>query len=84
MEKPKSSKKFFSDAVFVKASGSRCAEGGGGSGQGGSTGGICVEVAKKNGFVGVRDSKNPNGPVLAYTTQEWEVFVAGVKNGEFD
>ena len=78
MDKPKNPKVFFKNAVFIKASGSRMAEGGGGEGT------ICVEVARKDGFVGVRDSKNPNGPVLSYTKQEWDVFVAGVKNGEFD
>jgi Domain of unknown function (DUF397) len=32
----------------------------------------------------VRDSKDPAGPVLAFTTAEWEAFVSGVKDGEFD
>ena len=77
MDKPKNPKVFFKNAKFIKASGSRMAKGGGGTD-------VCVEVAKKDGFVGVRDSKNPTGPVLSYTAQEWEVFVAGVKNGEFD
>jgi len=77
MNKPTNPKAFFKNAKFIKATGSYL--GGGGNG-----GDICVEVAKKDGYVGVRDSKNPTGPVLSYTTQEWDVFVAGVKNGEFD
>ena len=32
----------------------------------------------------MRDSKDPDGPVLAFTAAEWEAFVAGVKDGEFD
>ncbi|WP_449063308.1 DUF397 domain-containing protein [Planomonospora algeriensis] len=32
----------------------------------------------------VRDSKDPDGPVLAFTPSEWDAFVDGVKNGEFD
>jgi len=43
----------------------------------------CVEVATAAGPVLVRDSKNPTGPVLTFTTEEWEAFVAGVKGGEF-
>jgi hypothetical protein len=32
----------------------------------------------------MRDAKNPDGPVLAFTPAEWEAFVLGVKDGEFD
>ncbi|WP_340137767.1 DUF397 domain-containing protein [Bailinhaonella thermotolerans] len=32
----------------------------------------------------MRDSKNPDGPVLAFTPSEWEAFTLGVKDGEFD
>lgn len=32
----------------------------------------------------MRDSKNPDGPVLAFTEAEWEAFVLGVRDGEFD
>jgi hypothetical protein len=34
--------------------------------------------------VQVRDSKDPDGPVLAFTRREWEAFLAGCKDGEFD
>ena len=34
--------------------------------------------------IGVRDSKDPSGPVLVFTRSEWQAFVAGVKTGEFD
>jgi len=37
-----------------------------------------------NPTVAVRHSKNPDGPKLAFTAQEWEAFTAGVRAGEFD
>ncbi|MBW8485933.1 DUF397 domain-containing protein [Actinomadura parmotrematis] len=45
--------------------------------------GDCVEVTVDY-WVGVRDSKNPEGPVLWYTGAEWVAFLEGVKRGEFD
>ncbi|WP_084501484.1 DUF397 domain-containing protein [Nocardia xishanensis] len=45
----------------------------------------CVEVAfLDGGQVGVRDSKNPDGPKLVFTAGEWDAFTAGVNAGEFD
>jgi hypothetical protein len=32
----------------------------------------------------MRDSKDPDGPKLAFTTSEWDAFIKGVKDGEFD
>ncbi|GIH71282.1 DUF397 domain-containing protein [Sphaerimonospora thailandensis] len=32
----------------------------------------------------IRDSKDPDGPVLAFTPSEWDAFIGGVKDGEFD
>jgi hypothetical protein len=47
--------------------------------------GNCVEVASMaDGGVAVRDSKHPEGPVLRFTPGEWDAFVGGVRNGEFD
>jgi hypothetical protein len=47
--------------------------------------GNCVEVANlSGGGIGVRDSKNPEGSVLRFTTDEWQAFIGGVRNGEFD
>ena len=51
----------------------------------GSQGGNCIEVAfKDNGDVAVRNSKDPDGPVLTFTRPEWDAFVEGAKDGEFD
>jgi hypothetical protein len=51
----------------------------------GSNGGNCVEVADNlPGIVAVRDSKDSGGPVLAFTSAEWQAFTAAIKAGEFD
>jgi hypothetical protein len=44
----------------------------------------CVEVAFVAGAIAVRDSRNPDGPVLLFTQSEWDAFVGGAKDGEFD
>jgi hypothetical protein len=45
----------------------------------------CVEVADlPAGEIGVRDSKDSEGPVLRFTPGEWQAFLGGVRNGEFD
>jgi hypothetical protein len=50
----------------------------------GSNGGTCVEVASNlPGVVAVRDSKDPDGPKLAFAPDEWAAFTAGIKAGEF-
>ena len=47
--------------------------------------GACVEVADNlPGVIAVRDSKDPQGPVLLFTPDEWQAFVEGTKAGEFD
>lgn len=49
------------------------------------TGGQCVEVAHLDGgMVGVRDSKNPTGPALVFTPGEWDAFLEGAREGEFN
>jgi hypothetical protein len=44
----------------------------------------CVEVAFVDDRVAVRDSKDRSGPMLVFTPFEWEAFVGGVRDGEFD
>jgi hypothetical protein len=42
--------------------------------------GACVEVADNlSGVVGVRDSKDPTGPALAFAPQAWRSFVRQVR-----
>jgi uncharacterized protein DUF397 len=49
-----------------------------------STVGNCVEAVVDAGEILLRDSKDPGGHRLRYTESEWDAFVRGVKNGEFD
>ncbi|KHD76365.1 regulator [Actinoplanes utahensis] len=44
----------------------------------------CVEVAFVGEAIAVRDSKNPAGAALIFTAAEWDAFVDGAKDGEFD
>lgn len=45
----------------------------------------CVEAAfLDGGLIGVRDSKNPTGPALVFMPAEWDAFIAGVTDGEFN
>lgn len=44
----------------------------------------CVEVAFLDGAIAVRNSRDPAGPVLMFTPGEWDAFVDGAKDGEFD
>lgn len=45
--------------------------------------GDCVEVAFVDGSVVVRNSRDPVGAVLSFTSREWAAFLEGVNNGEF-
>lgn len=44
----------------------------------------CVEVSIRPTGVAVRDSKNPTGPELHFSMQEWRVFLLGVRADEFN
>jgi Domain of unknown function (DUF397) len=47
--------------------------------------GNCVEVSDQpESAIGVRNSRDPEGPVLRFTSDEWQAFLGGVRNGEFD
>ncbi|HET8661196.1 MAG TPA: DUF397 domain-containing protein [Micromonosporaceae bacterium] len=43
----------------------------------------CVEAALVGGDIAVRDSKNPDGPVLRFSLAEWDAFMDGVQAGDF-
>jgi Domain of unknown function (DUF397) len=45
--------------------------------------GNCVE-AFRDGLVHVRNSRDPRGAALVFTTPEWEAFLAGAHDHEFD
>ncbi len=46
--------------------------------------GACVEVTRVGEIIGVRDSKDPSGPILTFTLREFEAFLDGAHKGEFD
>jgi len=45
----------------------------------GSNGGACVEVGAVGPAVAVRDSKHPDGPLLAFAAGTWQAFTDQVK-----
>jgi hypothetical protein len=44
----------------------------------------CTEVAHVRNEVWIRDSKNPEGPVLRCTRERWASFIAGLRGDEFE
>ena len=44
-----------------------------------SNGGNCIEVATADRTVAVRDSKDPDGPRLAFGVRAWQAFAAKLK-----
>lgn len=47
--------------------------------------GNCVEVAvTPDGGRMVRNSNRPEDAPITYTAAEWDAFIKGVKDGEFD
>lgn len=44
----------------------------------------CVEVADLAGNIGVRDSKDPDGPKLIIDAADWRTFTHRVKDSEHD
>ena len=51
------------------------------SSRSGDNGGACVEVARNlPRIVAVRDSKNPHGPVLIISRDEWASLIARLRS----
>jgi hypothetical protein len=51
----------------------------------GSNGGSCVEARRHDGMIEVRDTKESGaGPILCFTRTEFDAFLDGAKNNEFD
>jgi hypothetical protein len=47
--------------------------------------GACVEMAALSGeTIAVRNSRFPSGPAILCTRSQMSVFLAAIKNGEFD
>ncbi|MBE1534379.1 DUF397 domain-containing protein [Actinomadura algeriensis] len=52
-----------------------------------NNGGSCVEAGPLGDGterVAVRHSQHPDAEVIVYTRAEWEAFLSGVRNNEFD
>jgi hypothetical protein len=47
-------------------------------------GGSCVEQRRHAGRVEVRDTKDPDGPVLRFTPAEFAAWLTAARRGEFD
>ena len=47
-------------------------------------GGSCVEIGILGKFVLIRSSAVGDGSYVTLSRSEWQVFVAGVKDGDFD
>jgi hypothetical protein len=43
-----------------------------------------VQIAFVEGYIAMRDGKNPEGASLVFTPGEWRAFVLGARDGEFD
>ncbi len=41
--------------------------------------GNCVEAGVADQIIVVRDSKDPNGPILRFTRTEWELFLHAIR-----
>ena len=49
-----------------------------------ASGGECVELRRCDGMVEVRDSKDPQGPMLRLRADEFAAWLDGARSGEFD
>lgn len=47
-------------------------------------GGACVEVATTGNAVMLRSSADPDGTPVTLSRDEWQAFLASVKEGTFD
>lgn len=45
-----------------------------------ASGSNCVEVAEVADVIGVRDSKDPAGPVLLFSPYSWTSFTTGLRD----
>jgi hypothetical protein len=46
--------------------------------------GACIEVARCDETVAVRDSKSVVGPVLEFAVDSWAAFIADIRAGRLD
>jgi Domain of unknown function (DUF397) len=46
--------------------------------------GDCIRIAPSGDMVLIGDSKDPDGPVLAYSRSDMRGFLDGIRRGDFD
>jgi hypothetical protein len=46
--------------------------------------GGCINVARIGGVILVRDSKDPSGPTLSFSSAEWREFLVNTCADQFD
>lgn len=46
--------------------------------------GNCIEVSAYQHHVLVRDSKDPHGPIVCFTSARWSDLLIGIRGGDFD
>ncbi|WP_281369129.1 DUF397 domain-containing protein [Phytohabitans rumicis] len=46
--------------------------------------GQCVEIATMSDGIAMRDSKDPEGPILQFRAATWRDFVDSLRAGNFD
>jgi len=46
--------------------------------------GACVMVARQGESVLITSNADPESPVSVFTSEEWSVFIDGIKLGDFD
>jgi hypothetical protein len=74
-------------STYTSSNGGNCVEVAPGwrkSSHGSNNGGACIEVAAHDGparVVAVRDSKDPDGPKLAFAPAHWRSFMHKIKAG---
>lgn len=49
-----------------------------------ASGGQCVEQRRHRQLIEIRDSKDPEGPILRFTAAEFAAWLDGARRGEFD
>ncbi|GIF49262.1 uncharacterized protein DUF397 [Asanoa ferruginea] len=49
-----------------------------------SAGGNCVQVAPAADMIAIRHSRRPDAEMIVYTRAEFQAFIDGAKDGEFD
>lgn len=45
---------------------------------------VSIQHKHADHMVILRDAADPDGDALYYTPDEWEAFILGIKDGEFD